>query len=132
MGRTYLFECSKCGYRARVAGGASEGGQFTVQTISCADCRELFDAVTKVKSVTPEKNEKEVPAKFSTKKNSQNLPPKLSVLLNRLPQRGRWLKFKPLCPVKISHRVRLWKRPDKCPRCGAFLEHDGIPFRVWD
>jgi hypothetical protein len=119
MGRTYLFECSKCGYRARVAGGGGDGEQFTVQTISCADCRELFDAVIKFKSTLQEKIDEEV-------------PPKLSVLLNRLPQRGRWLKFKPSCPTSPSHRVRPWKRPDKCPRCGNFLEHDGIPFRVWD
>ena len=45
MGRTYLFECSKCGYRARVSGGADRGRHVVVQTILCADCKELYDAV---------------------------------------------------------------------------------------
>ena len=52
MGRTYLFECSKCGYHARVAGGAAEGEHFAVQTIACADCRALHDAVTRFKALT--------------------------------------------------------------------------------
>ena len=49
MGRTYSFECSRCGYRVRVAGGADEGEHFAVQTIACADCKELHDVVTRFK-----------------------------------------------------------------------------------
>jgi hypothetical protein len=49
MGRTYLFECAKCGYRAAVAGGAAQGPHLAVQTIHCLDCRELHDAVTELK-----------------------------------------------------------------------------------
>jgi len=49
MGRTYLFECAKCGYRAKVAGGADRGFHLAVQTIQCLECRELHDAVTELK-----------------------------------------------------------------------------------
>ena len=49
MGRSYWFECPKCGYRARVSGRADQGLSFVVQTILCCDCRELYDAVTRLK-----------------------------------------------------------------------------------
>jgi ribosomal protein S27AE len=122
MGRTHLFECSKCGYQARVAGGAAEGEHFAVQTIACADCRALHDAVTRLK------------ASFWSREKPSSAAPKFAVVLNRLPPRGArpWLKFKPACPVFPWHRVRLWKQPDKCPRCGNFLEANAVPFRLWD
>ena len=49
MGRSYWFECPKCGYRAKVSGRADQGLTFFVQTILCCDCRELYDAVTRLK-----------------------------------------------------------------------------------
>jgi hypothetical protein len=49
MGRSYWFECSKCGYRAKVSGGADRGFHFYVQTIACGDCKQLYDAVTRLK-----------------------------------------------------------------------------------
>jgi len=122
MGRTYSFECSKCGYHARVAGGADEGGYFAVQTIACADCKELHDAVIRWK------------ASPRLRDNPPRTAPKFIALLNRLPPRGarQWLKFKPACPVSPLHRTRPWKQPDRCPKCGVFLEQNAIPFRIWD
>ena len=122
MGRTYLFECSKCGYRVCVAGGADEGEHFAVQTIACADCKALHDAVTRFKD-SPRFRE-----------NPPKTAPKFVAVLNRLPPRGarQWLKFKPVCPVSPLHRIRIWKQPDKCPKCGIFLEQNAIPFRIWD
>ena len=122
MGRTYLFECSKCGYRVHVAGGADEGEHFAVQTVACADCRALYDAVTRFK---PSVRHGWNPPKTS---------PKFAAMLNRLPPRGArpWWEFKPACPVSPGHRIRIWKRLDKCPKCGAFLEQGAIPFRIWD
>ena len=122
MGRTYLFECSKCGYHARVAGGADEGEHFAVQTLACADCKLLHDVVVRFK-ISP-----------WTANNLSSTAPKFAMALNRLPPRGvrQWLKFKPACPVASWHRIRIWKRPDKCPKCGNFLEQNAIPFRIWD
>ena len=121
MGRTYLFECSKCGYRARVSGGADRGRHAAVQTILCVDCKELYDAVLEFKP-------------SSRKEIHPQIAPKFSALLNRLPPRGArpWVKLKPACPLSPRHRIRLWKQPDKCPKCGAFLESGAIPFRRWD
>jgi len=122
MGRTYSFECPRCEYRVQVAGGTDEGAHFAVQTIACADCRALYDAVTRFKA--PQRQ----------KENSQKAAPKFVAVLNRLPLRGppHWLKFKPACPVSPRHHFRLWKRPDKCPKCGTFLEPGALPYRVWD
>ena len=49
MGRSYWFECAKCGYRAKVSGRADRGITFFVHTILCRDCRELYDAVTRLR-----------------------------------------------------------------------------------
>ena len=123
MGRTYLFECFRCGYRARVSGGAGAGEHFAVQTIVCADCKELYDAVTEFKATTS-------PMAGGSNKTA----PQFAAVLNRLPPRGvrPRLKFKPACPVSPLHRVRVWNRPDKCPKCGMFMEQNGLPFRLWD
>jgi len=121
MGRTYLFECSKCGYRARVSGGADHGRHVAVQTIFCADCKELYDAVIEFKPL-------------SRRENHLKTAPRFAALLNRLPPRGvrHWIKLKPACPVSSRHHIRLWKQPDKCPKCGAFLDPGATPFRLWD
>ncbi len=121
MGRTYLFECSKCGYRARVSGGADRGRHVAVQTVLCADCKELYDAVIEFKPSSPG----EIRPKTT---------PRFAAFLNRLPPRGgrRWVKLKLACPSSVRHRIRLWKQPDKCPKCGTFLEPGAIPFRRWD
>lgn len=121
MGRTYLFECSKCGYRARVSGGADRGRHVLVQTILCADCKELYDGVIAFKPSF----RRDVDLKK---------PPRFMTLLNRLPPRGvrPWIRFKLACPASLRHRFRLWKHPDKCPKCGTFLDPGAIPFRRWD
>jgi hypothetical protein len=123
MGRTYLFECFRCGYRAWVSGGTGAGEHFAVQTIVCADCKELYDAVTEFKATTS-----------TVADGSNKTAPGFAVMLNRLPPRGARprLKFKPACPVSPLHRVRAWNRPDKCPKCGMFMEQNGLPFRLWD
>jgi hypothetical protein len=137
MGRTYLFECPKCGYRARVAGGASEGAHFAVQTILCHDCKELHDVVTalKVAEPTPAALPRE-PQWLRSATRAALAPPSFSAAFNRLPPRSarplHWLRFPPGCPVSPQHRIREWKTPDLCPRCGTFLEPSGLPYRVWD
>src|SRR5690349_7975790 len=112
MGRSYLFECSKCGYQASVSGGSDAGFEFSVQTAVCRDCRILFDAVvrcrmpdngimfefqrTRLKKVEPE-------------------PPTFEAALNRLPppalQKFKWVPFKIRCVVSAAHRVRAWNEP---------------------
>lgn len=136
MGRTYLFECPKCGYRAKVAGSADRGVHFAVQTISCYECRQLHDAVTALKIPVPAFAASGKFAQFKvTRKTSPHVPTFLAAL-NRLPPPGtrrlKWVYFKPACPVSARHRIRVWQSPDKCPKCGCFLERNAIPFRIWD
>lgn len=128
MGRTYLFICPKCEHRAPVSGGADEGEHFSVQTIHCEECRQLFDAVVKWKTPVRAKEDEAKPSETGEKK-----PPLFAQVLNRLPPRGarKWLKFKPACPVDPRHRICDWQNPGRCPRCGATMEQ-ALKFRVWD
>lgn len=141
MGRTYLFECAKCGYRAQVAGGAERGLLVAVQTVYCLDCRELHDAVTELK--VPHLAAANL-ARWKLKSNSAPLdaatapaaPPTFPAALNRLVigggKRFSWVRYPAVCPVSPRHRVREWNQPGKCPKCGVFLEGNAIPFKVWD
>lgn len=138
MGRTYLFECARCGYRAMVAGGAECGPHLAVQTIHCLDCRELYDAVTELKvPATPTNLQrwKLIPTPFDTGPSDEK-PPTFAAALNYLVlgggKRFRWVQFKTACPVAARHRARAWKQPGKCPKCGAFLDGSGTPFKAWD
>jgi len=136
MGRSYLFECSKCGYQATVSGGADEGFEFCVQTAACRDCRTLFDSVVRWR--VPDTGLKIFPdfQRARLRKAEQEPPPTLEAAINRLPPVGvkkfKWVAFKIRCPVSPLHRVRPWKEPGKCPRCGNFLEKNALPFRYWD
>lgn len=137
MGRTYLFECPKCGYRARVAGGTAEGGRFTVQTILCQDCREIYDAVIALRIALPRiAGDTGAGKPVASKPRPLKTAPPFAAVVNCLPLsarvRAKWQSFKALCPLSPRHRVRAWKQPDKCPRCGIFLESNLVPFRDWD
>lgn len=139
MGRAYLFECSRCGYRAKVAGGASRGVQFAVQTIHCTECKELHDAVTALKIAMPSVaslNRWRLKAGRLDATKTPKRPPTFQEALNRLfpagARRFRWVRFPLGCPVSERHRVREWYQPGKCPKCGGFLEPGAIPYRIWD
>jgi hypothetical protein len=140
MGRSYWFECPKCGYRAKVSGRSDRGLSFAVQTILCRDCRELYDAVTRLRVA----DEAIGGGNFGGLRRTRFLksPPRLTVppsfeaVLNRLPpsgaQRFKWAPFRLQCPVSALHRVRSWNDPDQCPKCGIFLEKSALPYRLWD
>src|SRR5258708_7252026 len=121
MGRSYWFECSRCGYRAKVAGGAARGLNLFVQTIVCRDCKELYDAVTRIR--------------VSARRRPLKNPPGFSSALNRLLYAGlnasKWFIFKLRCPKSAHHRVQSWNEPGKCPRCGVHLDKKVLPSRVW-
>ena len=142
MGRTYLFECPKCSYQAKVSGGADRGFHFAVQTILCCECKELYDAVTELKTALARPAvltagaaplRRESPAGVRKKVMR---PPTFQSALNRLLLTGakqfRWLNFEAACPISPRHRFQKWNRPGKCPKCGLFLEQSAIPFRIWD
>jgi hypothetical protein len=142
MGRSYHFECSRCGYRAAVSGKSDGGVCFWVQTISCADCKMLYDSVTKLK--VPEKPVLSswrnlwglVRRQGMTASRHSSSPPSFQDAISRLPLVGasnyRWLQFRLQCPVSAAHRVEAWNEPGKCPKCGLFLEKGALPFRLWD
>jgi len=147
MGRSYWFECSKCGYGAKVCGRADRGFNCFVRTIACHDCKELYDAVYRLKIPDEPctahnhrgfglRRSALVASSPGEKKTGKGSVPSFQTVLNQLPYKGvrrfKWLEFKLLCPVSEFHRVEVWDYPGKCPRCGIFLEKNVIPFRVWD
>ena len=137
MGRSYHFECPRCGYRAKVSGRADRGSHLWVQTILCRDCKVLYDAVTRLK--VPGESGFRPNAGFPNgrlRKKNADRPPAFEAALNRLPlragNRAKWIPFKVACPVSAAHKVQIWNEPGKCPRCGVYLERNALPFRLWE
>ena len=137
MGRSYWFECAKCGYRARVSGRPDRGLNLFVQTIVCQDCKELYDAVIRMR--VPQdftRGGLQLNGKLRAQNDGSRRPPTFLGALNRLNVTGalksRWLRFPAECPVASFHRVKPWIDPDKCPRCGIYLEKNTLPYRIWE
>jgi hypothetical protein len=136
MGKSYWFGCEKCGYRAKVAGRADEGLHLSVQTILCRDCKELFDAVTRIRILNGSHVALHGVLSGAAKHGEVKRPPSFDWALNRLRFEGErisdWLKFPLQCPVSPAHRVREWNNPDRCPRCAVYLERSALAFRIWE
>jgi hypothetical protein len=133
MGKSYLFECAHCGYRAAVSGRADAGHEVRVQTARCKDCRTLFDAVVALRS---QERLTSLPGLRRTLRHSAEPPPSLAAALNQLPRpattRHRWHTYELACPNDPNHRVEPWNAPGRCPRCGDYLEPSALPYRRWD
>ena len=132
VGKTYQFECPQCQYRAKISGGADSGWHCEIQTVICRDCKELFDvfrrqrrradAVDLIKF--PGFYRPDIPPTIlgqSSVNPSQKPPPPLV-----------WRATALACPMEPKHQVEPWRDPGRCPRCGNFMERDGIAFRAWD
>ena len=142
MGRTFVFECPKCSYRAYVAGGADEGFRFAVQTILCQNCKELHDAVVRLRVPWNPPLRRSWGLQMIRAQGSSESgpiprhPPPFLHVLNRLWPRGvrhsRWVEFPLICPRGSWHKVRAWIRPDCCPRCGVIMEQNALPYRLWE
>jgi hypothetical protein len=138
MGKSYWFECGRCGYRAKVAGRAEEGLHLSVQTILCQDCRELYDAVTRLRMLDGGRlgAHDSLEGALIMEATQQKRAPSFQWALNRLRYTGEkisdWLKFPLRCPVSSIHKIRVWNDPDKCPRCGVYLERAALAYRIWD
>lgn len=126
MGKTYHFECPYCQYRANISGGADSGVHCEVQTVVCRDCRELIDVFIKVRRRADASSAIKFPGFFRPE-----IPP---VVLLEGPAGARlmWQTFSPACPAGSKHFVEMWNDPGRCPRCGCFMEKNGLPFRLWD
>jgi hypothetical protein len=140
MGRSFWFECSRCGYRATVAGRADRGRDYFVQTVSCRQCKQLYDAVIRLRvplpALMPLGIRADGMARLAPKFRIPTVPPPFKEVMSRLPIRGasrfRWVRFKLQCPVSPDHRVQAWNDPGQCPRCGLPLDKNVLPYRVWE
>jgi hypothetical protein len=134
MGRSYSFECPRCGYRAVVSGRADQGLDFFVQTIVCKDCKELYDVLTRMRIADSQATLQR--SGLLARTGVPRRPPTFRAALSRLPlagvHRSRWVQFPLQCPVSPSHRVQRWNEPAKCPHCAVYLEKNALPYRIWD
>jgi hypothetical protein len=125
VGKTFHFECPLCQYRAKVSGGADAGLHCAVQTVLCRDCRELLDVFTRRRHAAGADAKNKFPGFFRPE-----IPP--TVLRDGKKTRLVWQEFAPACPHEPKHFVEVWKDPGRCPRCGCYMEKQGLAFRVWD
>ena len=143
MGRSYWFQCPRCGYNAKVCGRADRGLNFFVQTITCHECRALYDAVVRLKVPDERRLLGNRLDKNALKRSplngagyAQRVAPNMQSVMMTLAYTGvkrfKWLDFRLLCPVSPRHEIETWNDPGKCPKCGIFLEKSVIPFKVWD
>jgi len=142
MGRTFIFECPKCQYRAHVSGGSDSGFRFSVQTILCQTCKELHDAVVRLRvpvlSPLQQSTRWGFPGKLAGRKRVEapKHPPPFQQLLNQLwppgVRQSRWIQYPLVCPRGSWHTVRAWNNPDQCPRCGVLMEQTVLPYRLWE
>jgi len=142
MGRSYHFDCSRCGYRVAVSGGSDTGVRFWVQTIGCRDCKALHDAVIRLKVVDGPLLSRWrnvwsfMRQKASPSSRHPSRAPSFQEAIARLAilsaQSSRWVEFRAQCPISSSHPIEVWNEPGKCPKCGHFMEKGALPFRLWD
>ncbi len=137
MGRTHLFQCSRCQYRAAIAGGADRGLHCYVQTIRCRDCAALYDALVRLRVSQFEVDQPYRLWRRNLLTRTEPAVPRTWVLWhNRLALGGspklKWVQVKLSCPVSAHHRIEMWNQPGKCPRCGTFLERTLTPYRIWE
>ena len=132
VGKTYQFECPLCQYHAKGSGGADAGLHCEIQTVSCRDCRQLYDVYIQVRRRAGAVEKIKFPGFFrpeippvilrqSTSRPSTEKSPKLV-----------WQKFLQMCPVDEKHIVETWKDPGRCPRCRCYMDKSGFPFRIWE
>jgi hypothetical protein len=132
VGKTYLFECPQCQYRAHISGGADGGLHCEIQTVICRDCRQLYDVFKRQRRRADAQDLVRFPGFYRPE-----IPPTIlgDSSVNPSPKRPAplvWRQSEPACPVNPEHFVEPWKDPGRCPRCGNFMERNGIAFRVWD
>jgi hypothetical protein len=109
MGIYGSFKCTKCRYKVDVNGGYGCGEAVGQHTVSCVECRKLFDVVV-------------TRAPWNIKSDPVTRQPDIS-------------GFDSIsCPKNESHHVTLWTFPEgKCPKCGhEMIEYDPGYSRCWD
>lgn len=137
MGRTFLFQCPRCSYRAAVAGGHDRGAHCVIQTIRCLDCNALADAPVRLRLANEDLDQPYRLWKRNLLGESEAAAPqRLLAWHNRLMFGGvlqmEWVPVKLRCPVSAHHRIEPWRQPGKCPRCGSYLERALTPYQIWD
>ncbi|MGP8218166.1 MAG: hypothetical protein ACLQPI_01800, partial [Limisphaerales bacterium] len=115
-----------------VSGGADGGLHCEIQTIICRDCRQLYDVFTRQRRLLDAVELVKFPGFLRP-----DIPPVIlgGSSINPSPTPPApliWRTTELACPADPDHFVEPWTIPGRCPRCGNFMERNGVPFRAWD
>lgn len=116
MGQLWLHHCDTCKYQAEISGGEDAGMACVTQTVYCAQCQQLDDAITACVGECSE--------------------PDTDLESRPLTASGPdWVECPPRCPRDASHPVTAWTAPGPCPRQGCpgtvSAQPDGL-ICLWD
>ena len=149
MGRVHAFECPKCGFRTRAAGGMDRGLDCFAHSMVCHDCRRIFDAVTHVRLPPGSRPRRKDGLSMLKRPRAVsdlklNLPDHLHVtkqVINEQPilpepllagSASRWVELAVRCPSSAIHRIEEWRSPWRCPICQSCLDKSFVPYRIWE
>jgi hypothetical protein len=108
MGQCEGVMCSTCGLSGTVSGGVDRGYHATTLTMYCKNCQQLADILIK--------DEIGISLEMDL-----HLGKTLSEIL------GADL----ICPSCGSSNLSLWKKGQRCPKCGGEFEPTGVIIN-WD
>ena len=91
MGSQSEFKCDKCGYIAHVSGGPDRGMVAFVETMVCADCKELVDVLVAIEGP-------DGPVKDPSRAEDFDR-----------------------CPECRGKSVTSWPKERPCPKCGGHV-----------
>ena len=89
MGSLFEFKCKKCGYSTQVSGGRDRGMMAYVETMVCADCKELVDVLVAIEGP-------DGPVKDPSRAEDYDR-----------------------CPECRGKSVMSWREGQPCPKCGG-------------
>jgi hypothetical protein len=136
MGRSFLFTCPQCRYRAAVTGGVERGAHAIVQTLHCFECAALYEAPIRLRLADAQIDLRQRLQRGRMLNRPLQLDRPVPAWDRRLAHAGarksHWVAVKLRCPVSSLHRVEVWRDPGKCPRCGHLLNRALLPAREWE
>ena len=102
MGSWNKYDCPNCDYSATVSGGRDGGMVAVVETMTCMDCKELFDISIGFQGTVGPSGKPDVDKDMNK------------------------------CPECRGENLKKWTRRAPCPKCGKKMISDDTVDILWD
>lgn len=145
----YEYICGSCGYAAEVCAGQVNGFIQEVLTISCRDCRELYDVVITHLPQEEDRLPDEQPdlefeqlwerycqelrdAEAAGRSPDEVLLREFRIaadartLIDEIKHELGFRRFPPRCPRSEEHAWVPWVHPGPCPCCGEIMQRGAL------